>query len=292
MVRGDTIGPAIIRWAEREPSIGALVLIGSRVHAGASSVTAADELSDWDFQVVTSRPELFVTAGWTRDAGLGEPLAYVARSGRLGAATKVSVVLRDGELDLVLLPVRRLKWAKFLLRIGLATRLPALRTALSGLAGVLRDGHRLVIGEREWGRFFSQVVAAFPPMRLSNAAVRSLAEGFVCDYVSTSHKIKRGEFLAAQRWVHLQLAEVNFQLLHELRQRRGEPSLPDGRRIERLPVDSRGIAVSALPTQDSLHAAAEKSAATLRELMSELVPDWRWPNLPQNHLEPHATRAS
>ncbi len=273
------MGPAIIRWAENEPSIVALVLIGSRVHAGVSSVSAADAFSDWDFQLVTSRPGLFASPAWMRDAGLGEPLAYVARSGRLGAATKVSAVLRDGELDLVLLPVRRLRWAKLWLRLGLATRFPALRGALSGLASVLRDGHRVVIGERKWGAFFRQVAAAFPPLRLNDAAVRALAEGFVCDYVSTRHKIERGEFLAAQRWVHLQLAEVNFQLLHELRQRRGEPSLPDGRRIERLSVDSRGVAVSALPTADGLRAATEKSAATLRELMAALLPDWRWPNL-------------
>lgn len=75
------------------------------------------------------------------------------------------------------------------------------------------------------------------------------------------------------------MAEVNFQLLHELRQRRGEPSLPDGRRVERLSIDSRGIAVNAVLSTDGLLAAIEKSAATLRELMAELVPDWRWPSL-------------
>ena len=278
-MRSDAIGPAVIRWAAQEPSIAALVLIGSRVHGADSGVVAADEFSDWDFQVVTSRPELFLSRAWTQAAGLGEPLAYAARPGRLGTATKVSAVLREGELDLVVIPAGLLWRAKWLLNLGLATRLASQRHALGGLAIVLRHGHRVVLGERAWGPFFRRVADAFPPLRLGDAAVRMLAEGFVCDYVSTCHKIERGEFLAAQRWVHLQLAEVNFQLLHELRQRRGEPSLPDGRRIERLPVDSRGIAVSAVPTADSLRAAAEKSAATLRELMAALVPDWRWPDL-------------
>jgi hypothetical protein len=279
MVRGENIGPAIIRWAERQPSIAALVLIGSRVHAGGASVRAADEFSDWDFQVVTSRPEIFASSRWIQEAGLGEPLAYVARPGRLGAAPKVSAVLRDGEVDLVLMKVGQLRWAKFLLQLGLVARFAALQGALGGLASVLRDGHRVVIGEKEWGPFFRRIATEFPPARLSNAAARVLAEGFVCDYVSTRHKIGRGEFIAAQRWVHLQLAEVNFQLQHELRQRRGEPSLPDGRRIEKLWVDTRGLAVNAVPTEESLRAASEKTAVTLRELMAGLDPDWRWPSL-------------
>jgi hypothetical protein len=209
--------------------------------------------------------------------GLGEPLAYVARTGRLGAATKVSAVLRAGELDLVVLPAQRLRWAKLFVALGVAQRMAGLRQALGGLATVLRGGHRMVKGEGEWGAFFRDVAAEFPVPCLSDAEVRSLAEGFVCDYVSTRNKIERGEFLAAQRWLHHQLAEVNFQLLHELRQRRGEPSLPDVRRVERLTVDSRGIEVSAAPTTEGLRAAVEKSAATLRELMAGLVPEWRWP---------------
>ena len=55
--------------------------------------------------------------------------------------------------------------------------------------------------------------------------------------------------------------------------------LPDGRRIEKLRVDTRGLAVNAQPTEESLRAALDKTAATLRELMAGLVPDWRWPNL-------------
>ena len=280
MVRGDKIGPAVLQWAQREPSIAALVLIGSRARPHASGITAADELSDWDFQVVTSRPGIFASPDWIQASGLGEPIAYAVRPGRLGTATKVSAVLREGELDLVVIPAARLRLAKWLSGMGLVARFASVRHSLSGLATVLRDGHQVMIGEKKWGAFFRRVAVEFPPLRLNDAALRALAEGFVCDYVSTRHKIERGEFLAAQRWVHLQLAEVNFQLLHELRQRRGEPSMPDVRRIERLSFDSRGIAVNALPTAEGLRAAIDKCAATLRELMQELVGDtWRWPKV-------------
>lgn len=278
-MRGDAIGPAVIRWAESDAAVHALVLIGSRAQAGEQGIGAADEFSDWDFQVVTDRPEQFASPAWLAATGLGVPLAYVARLGRLGMATKISIVVPGGELDLVLIPVRQLRRAKVLLRLGLASRIAAARQGLSGLALVLRGGHRVVKGEREWGTFFQRVMDEFPAPRLDDQAVRALAEGFVCDYVSTKHKVERGEFLAAQRWLHHQLAEVNFQLLHELRQRRGEPSFPDARRIEFLTADAGRCAVNAAPTGASLGAAVEKSAATLRELMAVLVPAWRWPNV-------------
>lgn len=277
MVNGDSIGIVVRRWAEKEPSVEALVQIGSRVRAKADAACAADAFSDWDFQIVSSQPETFLGREWFGSVGMGEPLAYVARLGRLGSATKISVVARDGEIDLVVLPAVRLKQAKWLLRLGLATRLPAVRGALGGLAVVLRDGYRIVKGEAAWGDFFRRVAGEFPVPRLGDRDVTTLAEGFVCDFISTRKKIERGEFLAAQRWLHHQLAEVNFQLLHELRLRHGESTFPDARRLERLVANWHTVAVCALPTEESLRAATEKSAATLRELMTTLVPGWRWP---------------
>jgi len=254
------------------------VLIGSRVHP--AGVRAADEFSDWDFQLITECPTLFETPGWTRALGIGEPLAYVARPGRLGSATKVSMVLREGEVDLVVLPHRRLRQARLLSQLGLVSRIPSLTQALGGLATVLRGGYRVVKGERVWGVFFRRVATEISPSRLSDTEVRRLAEGFVCDFVSTRQKIARKECLAAQRWLHHQLAEVNFQLFHELSQRRGAESLPDARRFEQLTSEWRDYEVSATPTRESLQAATEKSAATLRGLMQALVGDtWRWPDL-------------
>lgn len=267
-----------MEWAEHEPSVRALVLIGSRVHD--DGVRAADEFSDWDFQLITDRPANFETPAWMQNLGCGEPLAYVVRPGRLGAATKVSVVLRDGELDLVLLPHRRLRQVKWLLQFGLVSWIASMPQALGGMASVLRGGYHLVKGEQVWGVFFRRVATEISPPRLRDTDVRRLAEGFVCDFVSTRQKIARKEFLAAQRWLHHQLAEVNFQLYHELRQRRGAVTLPDARRLEQLASDWRDYEVNATPTMESLHAATEKSAATLRSLMRALVGEtWRWPDV-------------
>ncbi len=277
MVRSDLIGAVIQRWAAQEPSVRALVQIGSRVRAQTDTMLACDDFSDWDFQVVTSRPEMFADREWLRALDLGAPIAYVARLGRLGTATKVAIALRGGEIDLVILPAARLRQAKWLVRLGLATRLPAVRHALGGMAIVLRGGHVVRHGGAEWGGFFRRVATEFPVPRLSDADAQGLAEGFVCDFISTRHKIDRGEFLAAQRWLHHQLAEVNFQLLHELRQRKNELSFPDARRIERVFPDWRLVQVDAAPQAESLREATDKAAATLSALMKELVPEWRWP---------------
>lgn len=274
------VGAKIVSWAAAEPSVQTLILIGSQVHAAAKNARAADEHSDWDFQVVTSRPELFSDRAWVRSAGLDAPLAYAVRGGRLGSAVKVSAILPQGEFDLVIIPAAKLRFARALVGLGLAAKLPALRRGLGDLAVVLRAGFKIEKGEAVWGAFLRRVATEIPPPRLDDDEVRALAEGFVCDYLSTCHKLARGEWLAAQRWLHHQLAETNFRLLHELRQRRGEPSLPDARRLEMLGGDWQPVAVGALPASESLRQATEKAAATFRALMEQLVgATWRWPAL-------------
>ncbi len=273
------VGERVAAWAATEPAVAALVLIGSRARGDGAAVGGADAHSDWDFQVVTSRPEIFAATAWLSAAGLGQPRAYVHRLGRLGTATKVSAVLPDGEIDLVIIPASRLRQARWLVRLGWATRLAGVRHNLGGLALVLRGGFRMIKGARAWAAFFETVARDFPAPRINGTAARLLAEGFVCDYVSARHKVRRGELLAAQRWLHLQLAEVNFQLQHELQQRRGETTFPDARRIEALPGAARLVEVRATPDSESLTRAMEQAAVSLRELMAALVPDWRWPDV-------------
>ena len=268
-----------VQWAQHDPTIGAVVLIGSQARA-TDAPEAANAYSDWDFQIVTRRPERFAESGWIRTAGLPEPAAYVLRLGRLGHGGKVTVVFPEMALDLVLIPALQLGLAKWLLRFGLISRSPRALAALGDLALVLRPGYRLLKGEAKWGKFFERVATQIPPTRLDDEAIVAIAAGFVCDYVSTRQKIARGELLAAQRWLHHHLAEANFQLLHELRQRAGEKSYHDARRIEQV-VDERwrrAVTVAAQPERESLRAAVELSAQTCRELMNALVgPKWRWP---------------
>jgi hypothetical protein len=272
-----TLGDSIIRWAEAEDSVLMLTLIGSRTrppHGPAS----ADAGSDWDFQVVTERPELFASRAWCDAVGL-KPLAHTTRMGRLGSSRKVTAVFEYGSVDLVVLPATQVTAVAALVRSGQHVAQPAVLQALTDLSSVLQGGWRVLKGEALFGELYRFVATEVSPARLSDAAVLDLAEGFVCDYVATRVKLERGELQAARRWLHDALAEVNFQLLHELRQREGRFSMPDARRLERW-QDPRAASLDVGADHDvgSLKLAVERSASALRELMGALVGDrWRWP---------------
>jgi hypothetical protein len=271
------LGERVTRWALGEPSVQLLVLIGSHSRP-ANDVAGADASSDWDFQIATTAPEMFADSRWT-DALQGPPLHYVYRPGRLGSAQKVTALFPDGELDLVVIPAPALRGVAQLVEAGRHGTNPAAVGAIADLAAVLQGGYTIRKGADEFGGLYRFVVAGISAARLSNEAVCQLADGFVCDYVSTVRKIARGEALAAQRWLHVQLAEANFKLLHELRLREGKVSFPDARRLERF-ADPRLAAVAVEATLDiaALGRAVDKAAATARALVAALVGDaWRWP---------------
>jgi hypothetical protein len=257
-------------------------MIGSRARR-AGTVGSADPCSDWDFQVITDEPRLFASKEWAVHAGLSKPSVYVIRRGRLGTMNKLSAIFPGGELDLVLIPSHYLRLARRLFRLGLLPLFPAVHRAIAELNMILLSGYRLVKGADGWQRFFQQIISEVAPRRMNDIEICALAEGYICDYVSTHRKIATGELLAAQRWLHVQLAETNYQLFHELKLRGNELSFPDARRIEKLwgPTSYQQLIVSAIPEKVSLFNAVERSAETCRALMASLVgSQWHWPELP------------
>lgn len=276
------LGEKLIAWAGGEPGVIGLVQIGSRVR-GAGEPGAADVNSDWDFQLIVNQPEVFGSPEWLRGTDLGPVCNYVARGGRLGSSRKVSVVLEDGELDLILIPHAQLRGIQQEVREGRHVANPATLRALADLSLVLLGGYRILKGHDEIGGLYDFVARQFQPPRLADADVVELAAGFVADYVSLRRKLERGELLAAQRWLHHQLLETNFRLLHELRQRRRLATFPDARRIELTaePAQIAAVRISAVLSKDSLRTAADASADACRSLVRELVGEaWRWPRLP------------
>jgi hypothetical protein len=268
----------VARWAATQPAIQAVILIGSHVRPE-GAVSAADEVSDWDFQVITSDPAAF--AGPEVLAGLlpnRMPAVYSQRP-TFGGVQRVTALYPGLEVDFVVLAARKLRFAKLVAALGAHRRPGLLREGLAGLAVVIRPGYRFLKGETAWSGFYQRVLREVPDPRLEDAAILALAEGFVCDVVWSERKLRRGEHLAVQRMLHQSLAETNFRLLHELRLRRGEASHPEARRIERV-ADARQIAavtISAKPDRETLVAAIVQAKATLIDLMDNLVPSWRWP---------------
>ncbi|PAW66778.1 MAG: hypothetical protein B9S34_07140 [Opitutia bacterium Tous-C1TDCM] len=276
------LGQQLADWAETEASIRALFAIGSRSRA-AGSPGAADRHSDWDFQIIAAEPALFDTPAWCERAGLGRPTAYVLRSGRLGGVRKVTAVTAGGEIDAVIIAAAQFVAVRAAVQAESYRESPLVWGALRDQGLVLAGGFRRLKDEIGAEELFRWVERNLPPPRLSEAEIVELAEGFVCDYVSTLRKIARGELVAAQRWLHAQLAETNFRLLHEVRRRRGQASFPDARRLELLATAEElgAVRIEATLEARSLRAAAGQSATGCAALVRALVGDaWRWPELP------------
>ena len=225
-------------------------------------------------------PGCFGASGSLQSLGVAVR-AYAVRTGRLGSSTKVSAVTDQGELDLVILPSGAMAAAATAMQGPPETWPPALRAALGDLATVLAGGFRVLKDTAGLGALVGRVAREVPVARLDDARVRAEAEAFVCDYVSTWRKVERGEWIAAQRWLHHQLIEANLRLLHELRLRSGRVSFPDGRRLERLGEELAADAtVKAAPDRESLRSALARCADLHRRLVGRLLGDaWSWPDL-------------
>ena len=276
-----TLEERIAKWAAHQPAIDALVLMGSRVRASDDNVWRADPQSDWDFQIFTSQPALFEKPDWLQELGIAVK-AYAVRRTAIGSVPKIAVLFDGGEADLVIVPVGPWRRARWLMFLGVHRYSARLRAQLRDLAVVIRPGWKFLKGADAWEPFYRRVVAEIDDPRLSDAAIRNLAESFVCDMVWTLRKIERGEFLAAQRMLHRSLVETNIRLLHELKLRRQERSFPEARRAERVLAahELELIATSAAPAAGSLRAAVDKCAASCRQLTAELVgKSWCWPAL-------------
>ena len=262
-------------WARAHPDVQALVLIGSRQRSETDAVWKADPNSDWDFQIITRRPQLFADAAWVEQLPGVEVRAYASRVARIGGVPKVNALFAGAEADFVILPAGMMRMLRWLVALGFHRRSPKLRRGLQDLAIVIRPGWKFLHGEKTWDPFYRKVVAEVPDARLSDEGARQLAQVFACEQVWTLRKIARGELVAAQRMLHRELVETNFRLLHELKLRRGERSFPEARRIERIASEGElaGVSVSAALETDQLRAAVELSADTCERLMRALVGD-------------------
>jgi hypothetical protein len=275
-------GTAVAAWAAREPTVSGLVLIGSRERAAEDLIWRADPQSDWDYQIITSRPQLFADRGWTRGLLGVELRAYVSRVAVIGGVPKVSAIFAEAEADFIIIPEKVLQRVKLRAMLRLHRRPGWTRRRMQDLAEVIRPGWRFLKGEERWGPLYRRAVAEVTDPHLDDAAVVRLAEGFVCDYIWARRKMAREEFRTVQRMLHQELSEINFQLLHELKQRRGERTFTKARRIERIATAAElaYVTVDARLEPVALGAALEKSRVTLCELVRLLVGEsWRWPEV-------------
>jgi hypothetical protein len=271
-VAGPDLAELIGAWANRTREVKAAVLIGSRAPR-TEALARAETASDWDFQIFPSAVEPYLRPDWLRGLGLGRVEGYVPRRPLWGGGWRCELLLPDAEADLLLVPYRRLRGLRVAAALALHRRRPSLRRALESLAEIIRPGWRFLKGPAWLEPFYRRAVADFPEPRLGDAEVRRLAAGVRCDHRWTVRKLEAGELRAAQRMLHLGLAEANFRLLHELRLRRGERAFRGARRLERLAESGElaAVTVSAACDGPSLRAAADHAAAACEELAARLL---------------------
>ena len=239
-------GARMAAWAAREPTVSGLVLIGSRERAATDRVWRPDAQSDWDFQIIASRPQMFADRDWLDAVAGGKVRAYAARTARIGGVPKVSAVLADTEADFVVIPTPALTQVRRILGQGAHRHdgAPAARCCRTWRSSSGPGGG----SSRGSGPGAPSTAAWWPRSAIPASTMpppSGWAKTFVCDYVWVRRRLARGEYRAAQRHLHRELAEANFRLLHELRLRPGRTLLPRG------PPDRRRVARGRHPLQQA-----------------------------------------
>jgi len=217
---------AVSAWARSRPDIQALVQIGSRVQEGST----ADAWSDYDYHLVTSRPEDYRDGRFTGEIGdcwvSGVQVAF-------GNAVKVTAVYEGAmEADFVVLgslDVRivtaAMRWPRTkVIWPGL------LRRGVESFRIVAGPGWKVIKGGAPWEKRYRRVT----PLRaeLTEAQFKDLCGEFWTQLVWAAKKAARGELRASQRALHVHLLENAFRILQEEALLERRKAYPLSRRAE------------------------------------------------------------
>jgi len=273
----------LVRWAAGHPDVRALTLFGSHARG------AADPQSDFDLQLIATRPAAFESREWVGSALPGHALRAYSVRPAFGGVRKVTALFDVGLMDIVVVPAGRMRLARALVAAGVHRRVGFVRRGLANVAVVMRPGFRVLKGGAGWHAFYARVVAEVPDERLDDALAQALGETSYLDYVGLERKLARGELRAAQRWLHAMVAETNFKLMHELRLRRGEPSFYDARRLEQTlsPADLAWVTVDARLDAVEIGIAAREAIRATHTLVRALTgraPRWEAPRVAEPHV--------
>ena len=190
----DSFLDALVRWAERQQDIHALLLIGSR----AREDMPADDWSDVDVAVVVDEPDRYLRdERWVE--AFGRPLVTVLEPTAVGGGLERRVLYEDG-LDVDFAVVTP-EW----LRVAAAD--PA-------AAAVIDRGHRVLLDKLGLPDLpalaaSSEREPALPTQR----ELADLAADFWYHAVWSAKKLARGELLMAKRSVDGWLKERLLKLL-------------------------------------------------------------------------------
>lgn len=252
----DVWDAALSAWARAQPDIRALVQIGSR----AQKAAAADPWSDYDYQLITTRPGRYRDGSFCQ--ALGPCWAYGTHVA-FGDSVKVTAVY-DGALEADFVVLRHLEvWiATLALRWPATERLwpGALRRGAANLRIVAAPGWRVVKGGAPWVERYSRIRPYRP--RMTEEEFNGLCGNFWAQLVWAAKKAARGELRASQRGIHEHLMEGGLRMLQEEALLEGRQAHPLGRRAELwLTRDQlEGTALGTRPERAFLMVAIEQIA--------------------------------
>lgn len=273
-----TLFDSLQQWMKTAGDVRVAAVFGSHARALSGEGQPADPWSDIDLQVVTTNPAKYLTRDWTAALQDQTLHAYAVRP-VFGGVHKVTALFSGGEVDFVIIQYRRLLLGRIAFSLGLHRKVRGIAKGLGEFALVMSFGQKVLKGGPGWQNFYTRAVKEVPLAHLDDAEAVQIGEVAYVDAVSVLGKIARGEFVAAQRWLHRSVVETNFRLMHELRVRRGLVSFPDGRRVERLlsPEELAAVRFEVKQDAESLHAATVAALRATRRLLTELTgkpPTW------------------
>jgi hypothetical protein len=263
---------ALAAWARSQDDIRALVQIGSRVQEGAS----VDPWSDYDYQLITTRPERYRDGSFCRALGttwaIGAQVAF-------GNSIKVTAVF-EGALEAdfvvlrhldVLIATTALRWPgseRFWPRI--------LSRGVADLRIIVSPGWKVIKGGAPWMARYSRIA----PLRaeLTESEFNRLCGEFWAQTVWAAKKAARGEFRASQRAVHGQLIDASLRVLQEEALLEGRRAYPLGRRAELwlTPAQLDATAAGTRPDRAALMGALLQTADLFAGASSSLAAKRGW----------------
>lgn len=240
---GTEFEARIIEWAKEQRGLEALVLGGSRAHS-----TAADEFSDWDFHLITTRPETYYDPHWVS----GIAPCWSAHGERTPRnVIKISAVFAGGiEADFVPLSAWQMKLVYFAMRYpDRANWMPSrLRRGIHETRGfMLGSGYRLLFGEGRWKRRFESLKYDWPQQPLAADEFVRLTSGFWTKVVWVYKKVARPEPRSAMHWLHLLMVHHVYPMLAEEARLGGRVARPEGRKAEQW-LGARRLAQTSIVT--------------------------------------------
>lgn len=225
----DEFEARVLAWAGRQANLAALILAGSR----AGEKEKVDEWSDWDFHLISSRPEMYQNTDWLAEIA---PCWCASAERTPRGVIKVSAVFEKGleadfvplaawQMKVVYLAMRHPKWFNVM-----PDRL--WRGVLETRHFLLGSGYRMLVGSSDWERRLEALQVSWPSKGLSPAEIRRHADAFWQKAVWVFKKIARPEPRSAMHWLHLLVVNHVYVMLEEEARLAGRMPRPEARKAE------------------------------------------------------------